>query len=240
MLELYPDNPAHVAAFDFICSSDWVYLYILHHIIDIDGQEILQGEGKPHYHVIIIFDNPVYASALARKLGLIQDSGEPDLQFIQSCKNLNDSLLYLTHIKYEDKEHYSPDDLKGSRQLRKQYDRALFLWIEKKRVDVRTALIAFQDWVNHQHGVITSKMVVSWIVQTPYLKYRNERLFHDLINEHNAKCYNERHSSRLQEISEGLHVLNRVQIEKVSGSDCEYLEISDDELQEMGFEYDGR
>lgn len=80
MLELYPDNAKHQAAFDFICSSDWQYCYILHHIVDLEGNEIVEGEGKPHYHLILCFENPVYATALAKKLGLVSDMGEADLQ----------------------------------------------------------------------------------------------------------------------------------------------------------------
>ena len=149
MLELYPDNSKHQAAFDFICASDWQYCYILHHIVDLDGNEIVEGEGKPHYHLILCFENPVYATALAKKLGLISDMGESDLQFIQACRSLDDSLLYLTHVKYQDKEQYSQYDIKGCKVLRSRYTAALFRYMENKRVTVRDFFVLCKaGWIN--------------------------------------------------------------------------------------------
>lgn len=149
LLELYPDNEKHQKAFDFVLASDWQYVYILHHITDLEGEEIKQGEGKPHYHMIICFDNPVFASALARKLDLLNDLGEADLQFIQPCRSLDDSLLYLTHVKYQDKEQYSQYDIKGSKVLRDKYMAALFRYIENKRVTVRDFFVLCRaGWIN--------------------------------------------------------------------------------------------
>lgn len=149
MLELYPDNVKHQAAFDFICSSDWIYCYILHHIVDLEGKDIMEGDGKPHYHLILCFENPVFASSLAKKLGLVNDLGEPDLQFIQACRSLDDSLLYLTHVKYQDKEQYSQYDIQGSKVLKNRYMSALFKYIEGKRVTVRDFFILCKaGWIN--------------------------------------------------------------------------------------------
>ena len=149
MLELYPDNSKHQSAFDFICSSDWTYCYILHHIVDLEGNDIKEGDGKPHYHLILCFENPVFASSLAKKLGLVNDFGEPDLQFIQACRSLDDSLLYLTHVKYQDKEQYSQYDIQGSKVLKNRYMSALFKYIEGKRVTVRDFFsLCKAGWIN--------------------------------------------------------------------------------------------
>lgn len=243
MLELYPDNEKHVSAFDFIVSDSWSkknkpdYLYINHHIIDLNGDDILEGEGKPHYHMILSFENPVYASSLAKQLSLIQDSGDPDLQFIQAVRSMADSLLYLTHVKYEDKEHYSRDDLHGSRRLLSLYDKALIQYMEKKSVTIRDALWAFRWWVEQQKGIITADKLIRWLITTPYLKYRNERLLHQLISEHNSEVYAEHHTDKLSEIARGYITLNQNQGLLAAGSDVVPI-LSDEELKELGFDYD--
>ena len=234
LFELYPDNSKHVAAFDYITGGkivkphDWVY--ILHHITDLDENLINDGEGKPHYHLVLTFPGPVYASALAKRLGLVTDLGEPDYQFIQQIHNLDDSLLYLTHVKYPDKEQYSFYDIKGSQKLLRQYESAYFSWIERKKVTVREALWAFRDWVEHQTGVITAEKVVRWIVKTPYIRFRNEKLFHQMIADHNAKEY--RHTDILDEYARGCIELNRRQ-RMISGSDIQALELSDSDYDQL-------
>lgn len=225
LLELYPDNQKHQAAFDFILASDFEYAYILHHITDIDGQEIMEGDGKPHYHVILTFINPVYASALARKLGLITDLGDPDLQFLQHVKDLDNALLYLTHVKYEDKEHYNPDEIKGSRFLRLRYDKAFVAWLQNKRITVREGLWAIRDYINHQNCRITADMFVRWIVRTPYLRFRNEKLVHQMIAEHNDKY--QTYTNLLDQYARGQIELNR-RSGMVAGSDIGHLEYHDE------------
>lgn len=225
MLLLYLDNEKHVKAFENICSSDWEYVYILHHIVNLEGDEILEGEGKPHYHVIITFPNPVSALALSARLGLLNDVGEPDFQFLQQIHNLNDSLLYLTHVKYEDKEHYNPDEIKGSRVLRSRYDRAFLSWCEKKKITIREGLWAIRDYINHQQCRITADMFVRWIVRTPYLRFRNEKLVHQMLAEHNDKF--QTYTNLLDQYARGQIELNR-RSGMVSGSDIGHLEYHDE------------
>lgn len=228
MLELYPDNSVHSSAFDFIIKSDMTYIYILHHIKDIDGNEIVEGEGKPHYHLIICFENPVYASALAKKLGMISDLGEPDLQFIQAVRNLDDSLLYLTHVKYEDKEKYSFSDLHGSSFLIKKYETALYKYIEKKKITIREALWAVRTWINEQKGRISYDMFVKYLCSSPYVRFRNERLFYQLIEEHNYNC--QTYKNMLEEYARSQIILNQ----RTYGRDIDdisHLEMTDEELE---------
>lgn len=236
MLLLYPDNPVHVQAADYI--ESWhnpkrplEYLSILHHDYDIEGEEILQGEGKPHYHFVCCFKNPAYINAFAKKLGLVTDLGEADPQFIQPVRKLDKALLYLTHAEYPEKEQYSPSDLRGSDTMISKYNRAFLLFMEKKKVTVREALWAFQDWVKHKNCPITSQMIVEFLVHTPYCRFRNERLLYDLVREHNEEIYSYRNRLEISRISEGLQELNRRQNRLVCGSE---LEITDSEIENLG------
>lgn len=238
MLLLYPDNPAHVKAADLI--EGWnnpkrpiEYLSIMHHDYDIEGEEIREGEGKPHYHYIVCFKNPVYQSALAKKLGLLNDIGEPETQFVQPCRNLDKSLLYLTHVQYPEKEQYSPYDLRGSASLRSRYDKAFMDYMEKKKVTIREALWAFQDWVKHKNCPITSQMIVEFLVTTPYCRFRNERLLYDLVREHNEECYSWRNRREIQQIADGVAKLNSMH-GAVVGSDMEITDSQWDLLLEKG------
>lgn len=239
MLLLYPDNPVHVSAADLI--EGWHnpkrpidYISIMHHDYDIEGEEIKEGEGKPHYHYIVTFQNPAYQSAFAKKLGLLTDLGEPDVRFVQPCRNLDQSLLYLTHVQYPDKEQYSPSDLRGSPALISRYNRAFSIYLEKKKVTVREALWAFRDWVRHKKTPISAQDVVEWLVSSPYCRFRNERLFYEMVREHNEELSYHANRYKLFEISQGLDELNRKQGRLVCGSDLEVTENEWDRLLEMG------
>ena len=101
-LVLYDEDESHKNALDYI-EKNCDYAMILH---DMDTNEI--GEiKKAHYHVVLRFPNAKWSTSLANDLGI----GE---NYIEECRSLKRSLLYLIHYYDEDKYQYDIDDVKGS------------------------------------------------------------------------------------------------------------------------------
>lgn len=80
-----------------------------------------------------------------------------------------------------------------------------------RHIDLRTALYAMLDWIQCDMAgkVISSSDVIKWLICTPYLKYRNERLFLSAIAEHNKSIWAAEARNRLQDFSRGQIELNR-------------------------------
>lgn len=190
MLLLYPDNPVHVKALDVV--ENWnnskrplQYALILHRSYDMDGEEVKEDAGKPHYHCVVSFDNPCYISALAKTLGLTTDIGEADLQFIKVCHCLDKSLLYLTHTGYDDKEQYTPDDVRGTTALLIRQSKLYYDYLANKTVTVKDALLTFTEFAHTFDRIITPTILVQWLIGNDMIKYRNEKLLYMLMDEHN-------------------------------------------------------
>lgn len=101
-LVLYDEDESHRNALDYI-EKNCDYAMILH---DMDTNET--GEiKKPHYHVVLRFPNAKWSTSLANDLGIAEN-------YIEECRSLKRSLLYLIHYYDEDKYQYDIDDVKGS------------------------------------------------------------------------------------------------------------------------------
>lgn len=106
MIILYPDDPSHVACLDWIIENIEYYAYILH---DNDFNE--NGEiKKPHYHIVIKFDdNEKYSISSLSKLLKI----EP--QYIsKTTKSYINGLRYLIHFDDKSKYQYDLENVEGS------------------------------------------------------------------------------------------------------------------------------
>ena len=114
---LYPDNPKHLKAIDYIDLLD-NSLYIKHIAkYDEEGNEI----NKEHYHCILKYEQGYWLNKLLNDL----DLGEEDTHLFHSFrdfkkgnrirfKTLDDYVLYLDHMDDPSKEDkYDPDDFHG-------------------------------------------------------------------------------------------------------------------------------
>lgn len=208
---LYEDNPQHMLALDQIQADHFAYIGIRHHIKDLDGVDVVEDSGKPHFHVYQEFDNPVFPAACAKRYHLFDDSGKPSTQFCRTVSGrFDNALCYLTHLNAPEKEFYNDDDLFGWSILLRRYQTAALAYTEKN-IDIRTALYAMLDWVScdMSEKVITSADLIKWLITTPYLRYRNERLFLQAVAEHNQKIWALQARERLEDYSRGQIELNR-------------------------------
>ena len=112
---LYPDNSDHMKILDTLKSMFSEHIGILH-----DANE----ERKEHYHVGFKLEKPLELGTVCRKLGMVDELGLPDLQFIRVCDGRFDRfLVYLTHLDDCNKEQYAATELFGSSALISDYGR---------------------------------------------------------------------------------------------------------------------
>lgn len=101
-LVLYEEDETHKKALEYI-EKNYDYALILH---DKDFDE--KGEiKKPHYHVVIRFNNAKWNTALSEELKIQEN-------YIEESRSLKRSLLYLIHFYDEDKYQYNIDEVKGT------------------------------------------------------------------------------------------------------------------------------
>lgn len=81
----------------------------------------------------------------------------------------------------------------------------------EKQIDIRTALFAMNDWITCDMAgkIIQSSDIIKWIVTTPYLRFRNERLFLSAIAEHNKSIWAALNRERMQDWGRSQIELNR-------------------------------
>lgn len=112
-LLLYPDENTHVEAMKLLNEAGYKYAAILHEHDTWDDEddtdEGLHEPGslkKPHWHVVVKFQNAIWSTALAKNLGIKEN-------YVRDCKNLDGALLYLVHANNLDKYQYDLEDVFG-------------------------------------------------------------------------------------------------------------------------------
>lgn len=100
-LVLYDEDETHKLAIEKIKKS-YDYAIILH---DKDVND--EGElKKPHYHIVLRFQNAKWNTALAKELDITEN-------YLEESRSFKKSLLYLIHFYDEDKYQYPIDEVKG-------------------------------------------------------------------------------------------------------------------------------
>lgn len=170
---LYPDNPVHVQVMDNIERLyPETFIYCQHRNYDIDGSVITVGTGKLHVHYGLLIDKEekrsVRRGSLAKQLGLLDESGLPDFQFLQPVYgSFDDFLPYLTHRNSPDKEQYPDSELVCSPWMFQRYRRGA-IEVESKSFHVRECLQACLDWVWSHDGRVSYTDFARWVVHTPF------------------------------------------------------------------------
>lgn len=111
-LLLYPDDITHAEAMKKLDEAGYKYAAILHEYDIWTDEDSDKGEHeagslkKPHWHVVVKFQNAIWSTALAKSLGI----GE---NYVRDCKNLDGALLYLVHANNLDKYQYDLESVFG-------------------------------------------------------------------------------------------------------------------------------
>lgn len=103
---LYPEDPTHAACIEKLKSGGYNFAAILH---DLDVWEDGDHKGdlkKAHWHVVLRYKNAVWNTAVAKDLGI-------EANYLEACKSVDASLLYLVHYGYEEKHQYDHEAVFG-------------------------------------------------------------------------------------------------------------------------------
>lgn len=176
------------------------YIYIDHVIYDENGNEVLEGHGKKHRHIILSFKNPRYWSAVLRDLNMKNESGLLDFSLLhplgwdmksmswkkrKGFDSLEGNLLYLLHENDERKEKYDISALHGSPLLIQLTSSALAKE-KKKKLSKDDFFSLFGDFMRvHADDNISLSMFREWVVCLGLTKFIDSPFVRAEIAEHN-------------------------------------------------------
>lgn len=145
-LLLYPlEDETHKNAIDIVKRS-YDYAMITHDS-DLDEEGNLK---KSHTHLVIRFNNPVWNSALAKDLGI-------EINYIQKCRSLERSLLYLVHYNEPDKFQYDTRKVQGNLKQK------LLNYIKNSGKDESEKVLDLLDYIDSYVGCLDEQDFVRYV-----------------------------------------------------------------------------
>ena len=144
---LYPDNPKHCDAINYIDLLDNA-VYIKHiEKKDEEGNLI----NKAHWHCVMKFDPSIWLSKLLKDLGLDEEDAHLFHSYTdfkigkkQRFRSLNEYYDYLDHIKDDSKpDKYFPDDFHGGLK------REVLKVINSRELNNSLALLDLSDFIRN-------------------------------------------------------------------------------------------
>ncbi len=174
VMVLYPEDPTHAAAIEKLKSGGYNFAAIMH-----DKDTLESGElKKPHWHVVVRFKNAVWNTAIAKELGITPN-------YLEACKDVDASLLYLVHFGNEDKYQYEFEEVFGPLKVR--------LATLLAEPDEGARVLTIVDIVDRSPGPIGySELIKKSVAAGVYADLRRMgSIGVALVREHNDDCYKE-------------------------------------------------
>lgn len=186
---LYPEDSTHAAAMEKLKSGGYDYAAILHDsdVYEEDGKDHKKGDlKKPHWHIVIRFSpNALWNTAVAKDLGI-----EPN--YLEKCRNMNRSLLYLVHRDNPEKFQYDLSQVFGSEAMISVLSKLLTEEDEGLRV------LSIVKMVEDEPGIISpTEMLKKACKDGYYGEFRRMGMWsHIIIQEHNDRIKDELYRSK--------------------------------------------
>lgn len=173
---LYPEDESHVDCIAKLQSGGYNFAAILH---DQDIYEDGDHKGelkKPHWHVVFRFKNAVWNTSIAKELGITPN-------YLEACKDVDASLLYLVHYGNSDKAQYEYENVFGPLRLK--------LVTLLSDTDEGTRVLNIVEIVENSPGPIGySELLKKAVAAGLYSDLRRMgHLATCLVREHNYECY---------------------------------------------------
>lgn len=173
---LYPEDDTHVAAIETLMSGGYNFAAILH---DSDVYEDGENKGelkKPHWHIVLRFKNAVWNTAIAKELGITPN-------YLEACKDVDASLLYLVHYANPEKHQYEYEKVFGPMKTK--------LATLLSDTDEGTRILNLVDIVESSPGPIScSELLKKAVAAGLYADLRRMgHLATCLVREHNYECW---------------------------------------------------
>lgn len=173
---LYPEDPTHAEAIEKLKQGGYNFAAILH---DKDVYEDGEHQGelkKPHWHIVLRFKNAVWNTAISKELGITAN-------YLEACKDVDASLLYLVHYGNPDKAQYEYEAVFGPLGLK--------LATLLADTDEGTRVMNILEIIENSPGPIGySELLKKAVSAGLYADLRRMGHFATaLIREHNYECY---------------------------------------------------
>lgn len=173
---LYPEDPTHAECMEKLKAGGYNFAAILH---DKDVYEDGEHAGelkKPHWHIVVRFKNAVWNTAIAKELGITPN-------YLEACKDVDASLLYLVHFGNEEKAQYNYEEVFGPLRLK--------LATLLSDTDEGTRILNIVDIVESSPGPIScSELLKKAVAAGLYADLRRMgHLATCLVREHNYETY---------------------------------------------------
>lgn len=175
-LLLYPEDETHMNALNLI-KQYYNYAYILHDKDYTDTGEI----KKPHYHIVITFNNAKWNTKVAEELKITDN-------YIEQCRNLELALEYLIHRNEETKYQYPIDEVKGPLKQK------LIKYLNQNDLDENDRVYELYKYISESNKIIYYYEFVEYCVKMGMwdIFRRSSLIFIKLIEEHNCLLNNSR------------------------------------------------
>lgn len=147
------------------------YAYILHDS-DIDENTLL--EKKPHYHLLLHFNNAISLTTLSKKLNIPSN-------YIEIKDDLISALLYLIHYNIADKHHYLVSEVNGPMSIK------LKNLVDLGYYNENSALLSILDYIDSSDYHISYKMLLKYCINNNIIKFYKSYQFtiNQVLVEHN-------------------------------------------------------
>jgi len=173
-LLLYPnEDTTHKKAIEII-KKNYDYA-LINHNKDKDENDTYK---KEHTHIVIRTSNAIWNTSLSKELGITEN-------YIERCRDIKRSLLYLLHFYDLDKYQYNIDDIEGNLKIN------LERYLSNEDKDENDKSLDLLEFIDNS-GYITIKDFAQYCAR--FGKWdifrRSSYIFIEIIKEHNYKLTN--------------------------------------------------
>lgn len=137
---LYPEDSSHVECIEKLKSGGYNFAGILHNEDVYEDGDRKGEKKKEHWHIVVRFKNAVWNTAVAKELGITPN-------YLEACKNVDASLLYLVHYGNDEKAQYDYEKVFGPLSTR--------LNTLLTDNDETTRVMNIYDFIRNSPGIVT-------------------------------------------------------------------------------------
>ena len=170
-LLLYPkEDKTHYNAIKII-KENYDYALINHNNDLLDSGE----KKKEHTHVVLRFKNAIWNSSLSENLGI-------SINYIEKCRNLDKSLLYLIHYNDINKFQYDFEEVEGTLKNR------LFRLIENDNNDENERVLDLLEYIDNAGYLSVKDFAIYCATVGKWDIFRRSSIIYlEILKEHNKK-----------------------------------------------------
>ncbi len=182
MLLLYPDNEQHAEAINKIPFA-YDYAMILHDKDTWTEEDEKKNPDhkagtlkKPHYHIVLRFNQAVWSSAICKALNI-------EHNYIEDVNRFENALQYLIHYNDKEKAQYSVDEVQGNLKIK------LVESINKVEKSESEKVVELIKFINEYEGRLTVTEFATYCAVNGYWAEfrRSGAIFCKMIDEHNER-----------------------------------------------------